>query len=90
MTLDPGSPNTTKTDLELSESIGTYWTNFAKYGDPNGEGVPEWPVFSEETPDVMYLGPTPHVGTVPSAESLEILDSYFRWRRTAEGKEWVK
>ena len=90
MTLDPGSPNTTKTDLELSESIGTYWTNFAKYGDPNGEGVPEWPVFSEETPDVMYLGPTPHVGPVPSAESLEILDSYFRWRRTAEGKEWVK
>ncbi|MBN1132373.1 MAG: carboxylesterase family protein [Bacteroidales bacterium] len=90
MTLDPGNLNTTKSDLELSEAIGTYWTNFAKFGDPNGDGLPEWPAFSESDPKVMYLGPTPHPGSVPSAGSLEVLDSYFRWRRTAEGKEWVK
>lgn len=89
MTLDPANPNTTQSDLELSEAIGTYWTNFAKYGDPNGKGVPEWPVFSESDPEVMYLGPTPHTGPVPSSESLEVLDGYFSWRRTADGKAWV-
>ena len=89
MTLDPDNPNTTQSDLELSEAIGTYWTNFAKYGDPNGEGVTEWPAFSDSDPEVMYLGPIPHTGPVPSAESLEVLDSYFRWRRTGEGQAWV-
>lgn len=82
---------TTKSDLALSEAIGTYWTNFAKYGHPNGEGVPEWPAFSDENPEVMYLtGPVPFIGPVPSASSLEVLDGYFRWRRSPEGDEWAK
>ena len=90
MNLDASNPQTTKSDLEISEAMGTYWTNFAKYGDPNGQGVPAWPVFSDKTPDVMYLGPTPHVGPVPSAESLKVLDGYFEWRRTPEGEAWAK
>jgi para-nitrobenzyl esterase len=89
MHLDPSNPETTKSDLEISEAMGTYWTNFAKYGHPNGEGVPEWPAFSDENHMVMYLGPTPHIGLVPSEESLKVLDSYFRWRRTPEGKAWA-
>ena len=28
--------------------------------------------------------------TVPSEEYLKVLDKYFEWRRTAEGKEWAK
>jgi len=90
MHLDKSKPETTKSDLEISEAMGTYWTNFAKYGDPNGKGVPKWPAFSDANPEVMVLGPTPHIGSVPSAESLKILDEYFRWRRTAEGKDWAK
>lgn len=91
MHLDPENPQTTESDLALSEAMGTYWTNFAKYGNPNGEGVPEWPAFSDENPEVMYLtGPEPFVGPVPSAESLEVLDGYFRWRRSPEGAAWAK
>lgn len=90
MNLDSSNPQTTKSDLEISEAMGSYWTNFAKYGDPNGEGVAEWPAFSDANPQVMYLGPTPHIGPVPSEESLKVLDSYFEWRRTPEGEEWAK
>ncbi len=90
MNLDTLNPKTTQSDLELSESIGTYWTNFAKHGDPNGHSVPKWPAFSLDNPKVMYLGPTPHIGPVPSEKSLEVLDDYFEWRRTKEGKEWAK
>jgi len=88
--LDSNNQQTTNTDLALSESMATYWTNFAKYGNPNGKDVTEWPAFTITKPEVMYLGPTPHVGPVPSAESLEVLDAYFEWRRTPEGKAWAK
>ena len=90
MHLDTLNPQTSPSDLNISEAMGIYWTNFAKYGDPNGGRVPEWPAFSDANPEVMYFGPTPHVGPVPGAESLEVLDDYFKWRRTPEGEEWAK
>jgi para-nitrobenzyl esterase len=87
---DVSNPQTTKTDLEISEAMATYWTNFAKYGDPNGNGVPEWQAFSNANPKVMYFSQTPRMGPVPSEESLKVLDAYFKWRRTPEGEEWAK
>jgi para-nitrobenzyl esterase len=88
--LNPSSPEATTTDQEISEAMATYWTNFAKQGDPNGEGVPAWPAFSDANPVVMYFGQAPHTGPVPSAESLKSLDAYFKWRRSPEGDAWAK
>ncbi len=88
--LDASNPQITKTDLEISEAMATYWTNFAKHGDPSGNGVPVWPAFSDANPMVMHFNRTPHTGPVPGAESLKILDAYFAWRRTPEGDAWAK
>ena len=88
--LDTANPNINKTDIMIADAMSTYWTNFAKYGQPNGKSVPAWPAFSEEKPNVMYFGQTAHLGPVPSAESLKVLDTYFEWRRTPEGKAWAQ
>ena len=78
-------------DRPLSEIMGKYWVNFAKYGDPNGEGLPVWPAFNNKTPQTMHLtGHTPYADKVPSEEALKVLDTYFTWRRTTEGKAWAK
>jgi para-nitrobenzyl esterase len=88
--LDSANPETTKSDLAISDAMGTYWTNFAKYGNPNGEGVPAWPAFSDENPEVMYFEQVPHIGPVPSQESLKVMDEYFKWRRSEDGAAWAK
>lgn len=30
-------------DFELADTMSSYWANFIKTGDPNGEGLPHWP-----------------------------------------------
>jgi len=36
-----------KCDWELSEIMQSYWSNFARTGNPNGPGLPEWEPFTE-------------------------------------------
>ena len=90
MHLNPSGPTSDPTDQTMSEAMATYWTNFAKRGDPNGNGVPKWDAFSDAHPVVMYFAKTPHLGSVPSEEGLKVLDAYFAWRRTPEGKAAVE
>jgi para-nitrobenzyl esterase len=72
-------------DRRVSDAMAAYWTNFAKHGDPNGEGLPTWPAFSDGQAVLMSFSGTPHTGPVPSESSLRVLDAYFAWRRSPEG-----
>ncbi len=43
-------------DYAMSEQMMAYWTNFARNGDPNGKGLPEWPKYTPASGEkVMYL-----------------------------------
>ncbi len=43
----------TSGDEELSNKIVDYWTNFAKYGNPNGKGEEIWAPYSSRRPELM-------------------------------------
>ena len=78
----PGRPEAKDEDRIMSDMIMNYWTNFAKNGDPNGNGLPEWPAYTDENPQAMhFLYGKGEAGSVVHEEGLKALDDYFKWRR---------
>ena len=43
-------------DRALLDAMQTYWVNFAKTGNPNGDGVLQWPTFERPEMSVQELG----------------------------------
>jgi para-nitrobenzyl esterase len=64
----------TDVDFKLEEAMSSYWVNFAKNGDPNGEGLPVWPVFNDDQPEVIELGDEVKAAPLPYSEQLKFLN----------------
>ena len=64
----------TDVDFKLEETMSSYWVNFAKTGDPNGEGLPVWPAFDDSKPEVIELGDEVKAAPLPYKEQLNFLN----------------
>ena len=60
----------------MSELMANYWTNFAKTGNPNGPGLPQWPVYrAEDGYPVMHLNANSKAAPDDRRERYLFLDS---------------
>jgi para-nitrobenzyl esterase len=59
-------------DRKLAKYMSNYWVNFAKTGNPNGEGLPAWPRFQEGN-QVMLLDVEIQASTLQHVQALELL-----------------
>jgi para-nitrobenzyl esterase len=65
-------------DEKLGEIMRTYWTQFAKTGDPNGARVPEWPAFDAQANRCWDLGRTVGSRPVPHLAQLLVLEHIMK------------
>jgi para-nitrobenzyl esterase len=61
----------TEVDTMVTNVMSSYWVNFVKTGNPNGEGLPGWRPYSE-TKEAMEIGE--HTGMIPIAATQERYD----------------
>jgi para-nitrobenzyl esterase len=68
----------TPQDRRLASDLSTYWTNFARSGDPNGPGLPAWPAFTASHQQAMQLGAAIAPGDLPDISDLQRIDRLYR------------
>jgi para-nitrobenzyl esterase len=49
-------------DRRLAAVMSSYWTNFAKSGNPNGSGLPQWKPYDPNNEPYMEFGRSPAMG----------------------------
>ena len=71
-------------DLALSDTISSFDVNFAKTGDPNGQGLPQWPAFTDQNQQVMVFDAAPSARTYPLLDKAKVLTGYFDGLRKSQ------
>lgn len=63
-------------DYKLSEIMQKYWVNFAKTGNPNGEGLPNWEMRSNTQDKLIQLDTEIKMVDDPNQEIYKVIDKY--------------
>lgn len=67
----------TDADASLTDIMTTYWTNFAKTGDPNSGSVPVWPAYSAESDQWMHLAHGIEVISGLRQDKLDLMEAHL-------------
>lgn len=69
----------TPADKAIAQAANAYWVNFAKTGNPNGGGLPDWPVYSAATDMLMeFRAPAPLAYADPWRTRLDLVESLIQ------------
>ena len=61
----------------LTDTMVAYWTNFAKYGNPNSDTIPEWPAYDTKTKRWMILDNEISIEADVRKEKLDAIENTY-------------
>jgi para-nitrobenzyl esterase len=66
-------------EKKVSDLMQQYWVNFAKTGgNPNGDGLPSWPVYEKDKETVMQFQNGASLIALPNQEKIGLIDRFMK------------
>ncbi len=84
--LDRGKAKITDADRKVAATISQYWLNFAKTGNPNGSGLPDWPQYKINEAKYLEIAAEPRVGNHLRQDKVDFFAALELKRRQARSK----
>ena len=73
----------TDADRKVADTVSSYWVNFAKTGDPNGPGLPQWSAYQSKDEQLMNIAGSPRMEPLPDKAGLDFVSSFQERLRQA-------
>lgn len=84
-----GNPGeATPKENELATTLNTYWANFAKTGNPNGNGLPNWPLYTTQKEEILDidLNGKPVARPDPRKARFNVIEKAFKKRERLQAR----
>jgi para-nitrobenzyl esterase len=65
-------------EMQLSRTMGHYWVHFAATGNPNGQGVPAWPVYRADAEKMVNFAEDVNVLEGSRNDQLDVIEKVLR------------
>jgi para-nitrobenzyl esterase len=65
-------------DHQLAHVMSSYWVNFITSGNPNGKGLPQWPIYTDKEKQIMILGEKQEAKHLPDQASLDFISAKMK------------
>jgi para-nitrobenzyl esterase len=78
----------TPEEKELARIMNTYWTNFAKTGNPNGKDLPVWPLYETQKEMILdiELDGKAVVKPDPRKQRFDVIEKAFKQRSRMQSR----